>query len=128
MVSRKTCGLYINEEIFKAFTLYASKQKPLSSCEVWETALLEYMKDHPVNEIKVNIQQVASTIPSRRDNIRIKIVSRKLKNLISALDTMNGKDTSLLEDKLLTWIAKGADIKNPSNEFLELLERAMNEI
>ena len=126
--SRKTVGLYINEDVFKAFTLYASKHKPLKACEIWEKALLQYMKNNPTELISLEIQQhIMSTLPERRDVVRMKSISRKLETFMNLIDSLNGKgDISKLEEKLLTWVARGAEVKNPTEEFVELLERAIN--
>jgi len=46
---------------------------------------------------------------------------------MSLIDGLNGKgDISKLEEKLLTWITRGTEVKNPTEEFVELLERAIN--
>ena len=89
---------------------------------------MEDMKNNPTELISLEIQQhIMSTLPERRDVVRMKSISRKLETFMNLIDSLNGKgDISKLEEKLLTWVARGAEVKNPTEEFVELLERAIN--
>lgn len=125
---RKTHGLYVNAELFEAFTTYASMQAPLKACEVWENTLAEYMINHPTNMVNLTIQQkIALILPSKREEMRMKTISCKLETFTNLIDMIkkNGNDSSKLKEKLLTWVVKGSEIKNSSTEFLTLLEKAL---
>ncbi len=125
---RKTHGLYVNAELFESFTVYASMQAPLKACEVWEKALAEYMINHPIDMINLTIQQrIISTLPTKREEMRMKTISCKLGVFMDLIDKIkkNGGDSSTLKEKLLTWTVKGSEIKNSSKEFLALLEKAL---
>jgi len=115
-------------EIYTAFTRYASIKNPRGACQVWEDALVSYMMTNPVNGLKVMLHQIAVALPSKRDELRMKNVSSKLEIFMNLIDRMkqNGGDPSKLKEKILTWVMRGTEIKNTSEEFVELLERAQN--
>lgn len=117
----------ISCEIAAAYRQYAKRSgKTLVECV--ERALVEDMKNNPAESVSLEIQQhIISSLPERRDVVRMRSVSRKLETFMSLIDGLNGKgDISKLEEKLLTWITRGTEVKNPTEEFVELLERAIN--
>jgi len=125
---RKNQSLYMEESIFKAFNRYASMYYPRSGCEIWEEALVERMQSKPVNGLIISIQkELAEKLPGKREEILMGIISEKVITLIDLIDKLNkDDDPSKLKEKLSRQLSKGVDIKNPTEEFLVLLERAID--
>ena len=130
MVSyRKTCAVYMDYEIFKVFTLYASKQKPLTACEVWERVLVQYMANNPIDYTTINIQQqIASEIPSKQEELKMRLISDNILFIFERFEAVGKDRVPLLLIDLAKLVKKGVEIKKPTEEFLQLLERAMNEL
>ena len=128
VVSRKTNGVYMSEEIFKAFTQYATRKNPRRACQVWEDALSSYMVANPVDGVMVRLHQISVALPNRRDKVRMRTVIGKLEIFMELIDKMklNGGDPSKLRDKLSTWVIRGTEIKNTSEDFITVLEKASN--
>lgn len=125
---RKVKSIYVDSEIYDAFTKYATMKNPRGACQVWEEALTSYMITNPVNGLRVRLHQLAVALPSKRDGVRMKTVAGKLETFMGLIDKMklNGGDPSRLKEKLSTWVIRGTEIKNTSEEFITLLEKASN--
>jgi len=122
---RRITTIRIEENIFSTFTKYASLKKPRKAYKVWEDALTAYMEDNPVDGLRMVVRQITDSVPNKRDSVRMKTISRKLELFMRLIDNMSSGETTNLEEKLLSWIAKGDEVDKPSDEFLDLLEKAL---
>jgi hypothetical protein len=124
-VPRKTHGLYVGESIFKAFTEYAAKHYPMKSYEVWEKALIYYMKNHPLEDISIIIQgQVKSETTDRLEAVHMALLEKYLRLHMCRLVEKDG-NPEYLRRVISKEIKQGVKIKHPSPKFLELLEEAV---
>ena len=89
---------------------------------------MERMQSKPVNGLIISIQkELAEKLPGKREEILMGIISEKVTTLIDLIDKLNkDDDPSKLKEKLSRQLSKGVDIKNPTEEFLVLLEKAID--
>jgi len=122
--SCKTHGLYMDESVFEVFTLYAGMKKPREAYKVWADALLTYMEENPVDELNIIIKrEIASSLPRRQEALEMSLLTRDIEFAIERLKTGNYPE---MQQMIINSLKKGVKIKNPTGEFIELLEKAEN--
>lgn len=127
---RKSQSIYIDKDVFEAFNKYALLHFPKKIYEVWEEMMVERMQSRPVNGLKVSVQQrIAETLPSKQEKINMSVISRRIEAFMKLIDELNeGEDASKLKEKISKWMNKGLNVRNPTDEFLSLLEEALKYI
>ena len=73
-------------------------------------------------------QQILSTLPSRQEEIRMKLFSREMGFILERLDKVEQDIRKDLVMRLGKLLLKGAEIKNPTEEFVILLEEGLKHI
>ena len=118
----------ISGGITKAYRIYA-KHSGKTLVECVERALIVDMKNNPVESMFVDVQrQILSTLPSRQEEIRMKLFSREMGFILERLDKVEQDIRKDLVMRLGKLLLKGAEIKNPTEEFVVLLEEGLKHI
>jgi len=121
-------SIYIRRGIINKFSEYA-KATPEGVAHHHELALLEYMITHPIDSRPLIIQrQILSTLPSKQEEIRMKLIGREIGFILERLDKVEQDIRKDLVVRLGKLLLKGADIKNATEEFVMLLEEGMKHI
>jgi len=103
-----------------------AKALNIQSGEFAEKAFIEYMSNHPANlKIIVVQNKLSSDIPKRVDLVKIKAISTQLEFIIKRFKELGEEKPSTLVETLASALMKGAAIKQPTDEFLLLMEEAM---
>ena len=102
-------------------------RKSLADCI--ERAIMADIKNNPVDSMVLEVQQqILLTVPSIQEQIQMKLLGREIGFILERLDKVEldiRKDLLVRLGKLLL---KGADIKNPTEEFVLLLEEGLKHI
>lgn len=126
--SRKTFGLYISEGVFKAFTLYASKHRPIKACEIWEKALMHYMENNPIECLTFEIQKEFSEKIENgiQRELEEKILCKDIEGCLRTLETIettNLGNFSTVLSELVSAVRTATKIKSPSGRLLSALKK-----
>jgi len=118
----------MSKDVFKAFTTYAAIKNPGQAYIVWENALIDYMKNNPVEKFRLIIQEIALKLPTKRDELQMRLIEPQIKGILQRFKEVDKESVPQLRENLVKLINKGLDIKTPSNEFMVLLVEAAENI
>ena len=114
--------------MFSAFSQYATQKNPGKGYEVWEDALVSYMKDNPIDGLRLVVQEIANGLPSKVDRVRMQIIEPQIRGILQRFGEVGKENVPALQENLIKLVSKGLDIKNPTEEFVALLEEAAKNI
>jgi len=101
-----------------------AKKAGLGSGEFAEKAFTEYLKNHPVEDIIIIIQQqIKSRLPSRQKKLAMSLITRDAEYAMKRLDELEDGYYPELKEVLIKCLRRGVKIKEPTEKFVELLER-----
>lgn len=125
---RSSTCFHLKKSVAKAFRTYARRHPSYNIADCLESALLEYIQNHPLATVSLNFNLVEK-IKGRvlQNRIEEKILSNEITRLLDLIDRRNGKGRNNnakyvfeLQDLLL----KAIKLKTPSVDMDALLMRA----
>jgi len=119
---------HMSYKLASSYRVYAKLTgKSLAACI--ERAIINDMKNNPTDSMFFEVQQqILSTLPSRQEEIRMKLFSREMGFILERLDKVEQDIRKDLVMRLGKLLLKGAEIKNPTEEFVILLEEGLKHI
>jgi len=122
---RESWGAHIDSSVAQGFTDYARLGKRKVG-RVVEDALIEYMKNHPISDVQININQQVEKIVPVQQSIKIRIFTEKIQKRLDIIKRIIEKEhnPSNHVDELKCEILKLVDIPNLPESTIELLEEA----
>jgi len=124
---RTNTSFHILQNIASGFRTYSKfTGKTVGACV--EEAFLEYMRNHPVDQVTLQVtKDMRSFLPSLADKLKLKMVknnlSKRLQVTIRLHQRGNDADIQFNLDVFQKAIQKALRIKNPDPELTDLLRR-----
>ena len=127
-MKRNMCAVYMDEEMYDVFRVYAVKKAPRKAYEVWGKALATYMRDNPIECMVVQVQQDLS---DRVDNgiqreLEEKVLCRRIDDCLGTLELIGstgvGNDAAVLSD-LIKAVSEAVKIHSAGDRLLSLLHK-----
>lgn len=114
----------LNPNISRAFREYA-KVKGGKLGFVVESALIEYMQNHPIPQIRLTIsQEITDYQPELKNNLKLGMAKQELRH---ALNLLQDKDPRIIREnlpRLKKAINKALNCRSSDEELTVMLERA----
>ena len=124
---KRACGVYMDHEVFNTFSKYASMRRNRRAYEVWAEALTTFMKNNPIDGVHLEVyEKIERDLPRRKEILQMKLLSEQIRAFSNKLRTMSGQDNGGVRERLIQLLTKGMEIKNPTQEFLDLMEEAVD--
>jgi len=125
ILERKTCTFYAYPNIIDGFKRYARfTGKTLAEC--FEAALIEYMQNHPLSQVNINVTvDMRAVISSEKDELKAKILFEELQTLLSILER-NDENTLAFRTtrkKLHKALIQAYDLKHAYPRLENLIEK-----
>lgn len=110
---------------FRAYSKFTNKK--VGACV--EAAFLEYMRNHPVDQVTLQVtKDMRSFLPSLSDKLKLKIIKNKLREKLDLTIRLYQKGNEYhIQDNLESFqklIEKALRIKNPDPDLIELLRKS----
>lgn len=125
---RKTTCFYINTSVAKAFRTYARFHPHQILADCLEKALLNYMKQNPLNGVTLNVELVEKIRDGALNGrIEEKVLSSEITRVLSIIDRRSEKglrDNSRNISDLHGLLLRAIKLKSPGHSMTMLLERA----
>ena len=124
---RKNCSFHMDEGVAHSFRLFARRYPKKTLAELIELALIEFMENHPLEDVLIVIQQkFVEEIDTVQDRIEQKIICKELRFCMDTLDRIEetGRgDSDAFQDRLVTCLGQAIKIKNPNDTLIALMEK-----
>ena len=124
---RGTCSFYMSRSLYKGWCRYCELSGQKHN-HLTEEALLEYMRNHPVPQVTLNVtQDLAAYAPDIKTRLRNKILRDKIGSVIATLhriqETGRG-DRTIFSQQLQKLVLQATNMKHPDADLMELLKEA----
>ena len=125
--SRRSISIYISPNILNGFNQYAN-MTGRSIAEIHEAALLEYMRNHPSPQLKIDlIQDLKAALPDIQTRLRNKVLRDRITNTMKTLRRLEEKgtgDINHFKAQLQKLVLQAARLKYLDADMLKVLEEA----
>ena len=121
-------SFHMRPSIAKEGRDYAHAAK-ISTGDFAEKAFVEFMVNHPLDMRVVVLQStVSEELPSKLEVIQMKLLTREIRFVLEALESAEPHVKGGLLNRLVKALNKGVILRNPSDDFVTLLEEAIKHI
>lgn len=118
---------HMERSVALAFRTYAKRHKQ-SLASLIETALIEYMKKYPLEEVNIKIDYIEpDRLSDIQQRLEVSIMYAEIEKYVEILDRIDkqGKgDYKHFQRKLIDALKPAVKLKDPPKKLLELLKQA----
>lgn len=128
MLERKTCTFYAYPNIINGFKRY-TKFTGLQMSECFEKALIEYMQNHPVEQITLNVtMDLRSTIPTMKEELQASLLVDEIRVKLNILERNDERTYAYVNARkdLQKILLKAVDLQHVDPELEALFEKGRN--
>lgn len=130
-LGRKNESFWMSPNIARGFRSYSRfTNQPVGVCV--EEALIEYMQNHPVQQVSLSvIRDLRSIVPSLQTRLRTKILKRRIRHVLNILTRLEQNSTGNPDEfrrQLHKLVLQATKIRSPEPSLLELLGEAEDHI
>jgi hypothetical protein len=126
-LSRGNTSFYLSRDLSQSWRQYC-KHSGADGCWLIEEALMEYMKNHPLQNVNLSVtQDLRSYTPSRNSEIKLEIAKQELREQVELISKVKQRDPNKIRaflPKLRRVMRKSVELNYQDEEMVELLEMA----
>lgn len=126
-IERSSHPMYLNPLIFDAWQQYC-RHSGQKHCDLLEGSLIEYMRNHPSPQIKIDvIQDLKAVLPDVQTRLRNKVLRDKISGTVKIMRRLQEKgagDINRFKAQLQRLVLQATRLKYVDAELLKALEEA----